>query len=166
MSIEPFASLMFYKSWADEALLSAVSRLPWLARLLIGPLLIRVIRHFHAVDCIFRSHLLGERHGFASANPEGPITLAALKARVRETDEWYVAYARTLAVQSAEESLDLTFTDGDRQCMTRAQMLLHVALHGAYHRGNADILLRLCGAPVLPDRFTTYLRRAGSGAEQ
>lgn len=59
----------------------------------------RVVRHSHAVDCIFRAHLLGEKHGLASANPEGHITLAALQAHVRETDAWYVAYASALDVQ-------------------------------------------------------------------
>jgi uncharacterized damage-inducible protein DinB len=160
MPTDALVSLMLHKAWADEALLGAAGRLPWLARLLALPLVVRIVGHFHAVDCIFRAHLTGEAHGYASAHPSAPSTLAALAAQVRSVDGWYVAYARGLDAHRARESLRVTFTDGDRQSLTRTQMLLHVALHGAYHRGNVDVLLRLFGAGALPDRLTSYLAQA------
>ena len=41
--------------------------------------------------------------------------------------------------------------------MWRGDMLLHVALHGTYHRGNAGILLQKNGVAPNDDRLTDFL---------
>jgi uncharacterized damage-inducible protein DinB len=164
MPIESFVALMQHKQWADAELVRVVRGLPWLARLIVGRFVLAILRHAHAVDCIFRAHLLGVAHGYASANPDEPRCLAELEHRVHEVDAWYVAYARALDAGALSTPLSIAFTDGERQTLTRAEMLLHVALHGTYHRGNAGILLRLVGAGALPDRLTSYLRSARSTA--
>jgi uncharacterized damage-inducible protein DinB len=154
-------SLLLHKQWADAELLRAARGLSRLGQLVARPFLVRIVRHFHGVDSIFRAHLLGVAHGFTSA-AAGPRSLDELEERVRVTDAWFVAYTRDLDTHRANETLLVQFTDGDRQTLARSEMLLHVALHGAYHRGNADVVLRLCGAGALPDRLTTYLRLAAS----
>jgi uncharacterized damage-inducible protein DinB len=57
-------------------------------------------------------------------------------------------------------------TDGERQVLTRADILLYVSLHGAGHRGQVGLLLRKCGAEPPPDRFTNYLRQRPMVLEQ
>jgi uncharacterized damage-inducible protein DinB len=162
MPSDTMVSLMRYKQWADAELVRAARGLPWLGRWLVGRYISAIIRHFHTVDSIFRAHLLGVPHHFDSANPAEPRALAELEEPVRAVDEWYVEYARSLDARSLGERLNVTFTDGDRQSLTRSDILLHVSQHGAYHRGNVGILLRIGGAGALPDRFTSYLRGAGS----
>jgi uncharacterized damage-inducible protein DinB len=44
--------------------------------------------------------------------------------------------------------------------MTRGEILLHVCLHGAYHRGNAGAVLQLKGLKPSPDALTDYLEAA------
>lgn len=161
---DTMVSLLRYKRWADAELMAAALSLSWFGRLLVGRYVAAIIRHFHTVDCIFRAHLLGVSHGYTSANPAEPATLAELQQRVRAIDDWYVAYAQDLDGQRLTERLHVTFTDGSQQLLTRSDMLLHVAQHGAYHRGNLGILLRVAGAAALPDRFTSYLRQASSPA--
>jgi uncharacterized damage-inducible protein DinB len=78
---------------------------------------------------------------------------------LRRVDEWYVEYACRIGEQDLREALHVAFTDGEEQVLTRSDILLHVALHGTYHRGNVGILLRKAGAAPLPDRFTSYLRQ-------
>lgn len=155
-------SLMRYKRWADGELLQAVRGLSFWRRWLAGRVVAAIVRHVHAVDCIFRAHLLGVAHSFTTVNSAEPTALPELEERVRATDDWFIDYARTLDARRMGESLNVTFTDGDRQQLTRAEVLLHISHHGAYHRGNAGILLRIVGAAALPDRFTSYLRSAGS----
>lgn len=162
MPSEAMVSLMRYKQWADAELVTAARGLGWLGRALVGRFVTKIVRHFHTVDSIFRAHLLARPHPFTSANPAEPATLDELAARMRDVDAWYVEYARTLDAGDLGEPLSVTFTDGDRQVLTRSDILLHVSQHGAYHRGNVGILLKLGGAGPLPDRFTSYLRRAGS----
>jgi uncharacterized damage-inducible protein DinB len=54
----------------------------------------------------------------------------------------------------------LVFTDGDRGCMSRREMLTHVAIHGAYHRGEVGRLLKQMPAPVPWDTFAVFLHQA------
>jgi uncharacterized damage-inducible protein DinB len=151
-------SLMRYKRWADADLLERVLALPALSTAPEGPIVTAIIRHYHTVDCIFRAHLLGVPHDFTSANPPEPATLSELQQRVSAIDDWYLEYTRSLERRDFGEVLHVKFTDGQEQLMSRSDVLLHVSLHGTYHRGNVGLLLRKCGAEPPPDRFTSYLR--------
>jgi uncharacterized damage-inducible protein DinB len=42
-------------------------------------------------------------------------------------------------------SADFVFTNGTPARMQRGEIMLHVCLHGIYHRGNADIILQKNG---------------------
>ncbi|WP_414712693.1 DinB family protein [Sphingopyxis sp.] len=44
--------------------------------------------------------------------------------------------------------------------MRRSEILLHVALHGTYHRGNAGAVLQLKGLSPGRDAITDYLEDA------
>ena len=151
-------SLMRYKLWADTDLIDTVSALPVLDTAPEGPYFAAIIRHYHTVDCIFRAHLLGVPHEYTSTNPAEPATLQELQQRVRAIDEWYVDYTRELDERDLGQALQVRFTDGQQQLLTRSEILLYVSLHGAGHRGQASLLLRKCGAEPPPDRFTNYLR--------
>jgi uncharacterized damage-inducible protein DinB len=153
-------SLMRYKLWADVDLIDTVLAHPALDAAPEGPYFAAIIRHYHTVDCIFRAHLLGIPHEYTSANPAEPATLTELKPRLRAIDDWYVEYTRELDERALAQPLSVKFTDGQQQVLTRSDILLHVSLHGAGHRGQVSLLLRKCGAEPPPDRFTNYLRQA------
>lgn len=164
---EPEAlSLLRYKRWADAALLEAVLAAPGLSSAPEGGYAMAIIRHFHTVDDIFRAHLLGVAHAHGSSNPSEPATLTELQPRVRSLDDWYVAYARGLDERALAEALNVRFTDGREQVLTRAQILHYVSLHGAGHRAQVGLLLRLRGAEPPPDRYVDYLRQpADAGSD-
>jgi uncharacterized damage-inducible protein DinB len=44
--------------------------------------------------------------------------------------------------------------------MRRSEMLLHVCLHGCYHRGNAGLVLQKNGIAPNSDRMTDFLEQA------
>lgn len=44
--------------------------------------------------------------------------------------------------------------------MTRGEIILHVCLHGTYHRGNAGFLLQKNGIVPNNDRMTDFLEEA------
>ena len=56
-----------------------------------------------------------------------------------------------------DEPLDFTFTSGKPARMRRGEIILHVLLHGTYHRGNAGILLQKNGVAPNDDRLTDFL---------
>lgn len=158
-STQLILSLVLQKQWADRELMKTLLALPSLRTAKEGEYVTAIIRHFHTVDRIFRAHLLGEPHAYTSANPSEPVTLDALEQPLLETSQWYVDYVRDLDEAKLSEALRVKFTDGDEQRMTRSDILLHVVLHGAGHRGNIGIIMRLLGAEPAPDRFSSYLRQ-------
>ena len=56
-----------------------------------------------------------------------------------------------------EQAVDFVFTSGKPARMRRGEILLHVCLHGGYHRGNAGALLQLRGLKPAPDAITDFL---------
>lgn len=121
---------------------------------------IRLLNHIHVVDRIFAAHLRGEPHGYAATNtPETP-TLDALRSAARETDRWFEDQAGTLTPAQLAETVDFTFTDGQRGRMSREEMLAHVITHGSYHRGEVGQMLKRLSVAPPRDLFTAYLHRA------
>lgn len=134
-------TLFRYHAWANAEVLEALAALPDPER---APVL-ALLDHADIVAAIFRGHLTGWPHGHAGdASPELP-DLATLASRIAATDDWYLDFIARAAPEALAEPVAFTFTDGDAGAMTRAEMLLHVALHATVHRGEAARLLRQAG---------------------
>ena len=95
----------------------------------------RLIGHYQVVARIFAGPLAGKPHGFTADNFAEAVDLSTLAAGQAEVDHWYCDYLETVTEQQLAEPLPFTFTDGDKGLMTRAEMLMHAALHAGYHRG-------------------------------
>jgi uncharacterized damage-inducible protein DinB len=156
----PYAQLIDVKRWADlglcEAARSNFDRLGEQE----ASLMLRVLDHIHTVDRIFQHHLLGTPHGFTAARSEVTPPFETLAAGMKEVDDWYAAYVRRLSAQDFEQPVDFVFTSGQPARMRRSEILLHVCLHGTYHRGNAGALLQLKGLTPSRDSITDYLEDA------
>lgn len=156
----PYAQLVDIKRWADRGLCDAVRQN--LDRLgeQETTILLRLLDHIHAVDRIFQAHLLGRPHAYQAPRSETPPPFETLAAGMGEVDAWYAAYVRDLAPDDFDESIDFHFTSGKPARMRLGEMLLHVCLHGTYHRGNAGAVLQLKGLSPGPDSITDYLEAA------
>lgn len=100
------------------------------------------LAHVAAVDHIFRSHVSGSTHGLASTWPASTPDRIELAERIADGDAWFGRYLAGVTEHELEQVIRFVFTDGAKGTMTRAEMLLHVATHAAYHRGIAWTLLR------------------------
>jgi uncharacterized damage-inducible protein DinB len=156
----PYSQLMEVKRWADRGLCEAVA----LNRDKLNDrekgLMLQVLDHIHVVDRIFQHHLEGKPHQYRAARSEAPPTFDVLAADMQEAGDWYAAYVKRLSPDEFAEVVDFVFTTGKAARMTRAQILLHVCLHGAYHRGNAGAILQLKELVPGPDSITDYLELA------
>lgn len=151
-------SVFKYKAWANEGLFTELAKVDAVARQSERHSVIRLLNHIYIVDRIFAAHLSGEMPGYTGINtPETP-TIEELRSAVVKSDRWYVEYIGKLAAERFSESIQFTFTDGVSGCMSREEMLAHVATHGDYHRGAIGLLLPQ--ASVHP--FTVYLHKAES----
>lgn len=160
MTHAPYAQLVNVKRWADRGLYDAVSRN--LERLSAEEtsIMLRIFDHIHAVDRIFQSHLLGRPHTFQAARSEKIPQLDQLASSSKEVDDWYASYVASLKDSDLEQPLDFVFTSGKSARMSRGEILLHVCLHGTYHRGNAGAVLQLKGLTPSRDSVTDFLEYA------
>jgi len=157
---QPYARLIDVKRWADRGLCEAVGRN--LDRLSQDEtaIMLRILDHLHTVDRIFQHHLLGTPHGFKAAQSESIPPFRALADGVRELDDWYAAYVGGLSADDFAQPVDFVFTSGKPARMTRGEIILHVCLHGTYHRGNAGAVLQLKGLTPSRDSITDFLEEA------
>ena len=90
----------------------------------------------------------------------------ALASKARAIGDWYADYADALRPDEVDEPIAFSFSNGEGARMTRGEMLLHVALHAAGHRGQVALLLQKNGIQPWPDRITDFLGAEGGGAER
>jgi uncharacterized damage-inducible protein DinB len=158
--LQPYSQLIDMKRWADHGLYDAVSRnLERLSSQEVA-IMLRILDHIHVVDRIFQHHLQGLPHTFAAARSKEPPQLQALADSARQVDDWYASYVGGLADADFEQPVDFVFTSGKPARMRRGEIILHVCLHGNYHRGNAGAVLQLKGLTPSRDAITDFLEDA------
>ncbi|PBB19767.1 DinB family protein [Mesorhizobium sp. WSM4313] len=121
---------------------------------------IRLMNHIHVVARIFAAHLKGVAHGYASDNTPDTPEPRALRAALAEIDGWYLDYLEAVSEQRLADPVAFTFTDGDRGCMTRQEMLIHIVLHGSYHRGEIGRMLAAIALSPPWDTYAVHLHQA------
>lgn len=157
---QPYSELIAIKRWADRGLYDVVGRnLERLTRE-ESSIMLRIFDHMHVVDRIFQHHLRGLPHAFRAPRSETIPELRALADSAKEVDDWYASYVGGLTDDDFEQSVDFVFTSGKPARMRRGEILLHVCLHGTYHRGNAGAVLQLKGITPSRDSITDFLEDA------
>jgi uncharacterized damage-inducible protein DinB len=157
MTHTTYSQLLEIKRWADRGLYAAVSQNFDRLSPEESTIMLRILDHIHTVDRIFQHHLRGVPHSFRAARSETLPQLDVLAKSAKEVDDWYVSYVDSLADEDLEQPIDFVFTSGKPARMRRSEILLHVCLHGTYHRGNAGAVLQLKGLTPSRDAITDFL---------
>ena len=166
MLICPYRTLMHYKRWATNGLNAVVAEN--LGRI-GGPdqiLILRLLDHIQTVDEIFSHNLQARDHGHRALRSVELPSFATLESRASSMAAWYVDYADALTPERRDETIDFSFSNGASGRMTRGEMLMHVAMHGTYHRGNVGIILQKNCVEPNPDRVTDFLELELAGSDQ
>ena len=143
MICQPYSQLIAMKRWADHGLYDVVGRNFDRLTDEDASIMLRILDHIHVVDRIFQHHLQGSPHTFQAPRSEKMPALHALADSVREVDDWYASYVAGLSDDDFRQPVDFVFTSGKPARMRRGEIILHVCLHGPYHRGNAGAVLQL-----------------------
>ena len=155
--------LMRYKAWANELTFAAAAKLPegelTAPRKIVFGNLLRTLNHVYAMDEVWRAHLEGRPHGYNTRNPDACPLLPALREAQRAMDAWFVDYAGSLEEPRQEEVVSFRFIGGGPGAMTRRDILLHVANHGTYHRGNVASMMYQAGTPPPTTDLPVFLKR-------
>ena len=114
------------------------------------------------------AHILGAEHVWLARLRQEPAKVAVwptcnLDACCELADANHAEFAALLAaLDSAALDGEVPYTNsaGLGFHSTRFDMLLHVALHGCYHRGQVALLLRQSGAEPQPTDYIAFVRGA------
>lgn len=160
MNCRPYSQLIAIKRWADHGLYDVVGQNFERLSGEEASIMLRILDHIHVVDRIFQHHLRGVPHTFRAPRSEKIPELQLLARSVREVDDWYASYVDGLTASDFEQPVDFLFTSGKPARMRRGEIILHVCLHGTYHRGNAGAVLQLKGIAPSRDAITDFLEDA------
>jgi uncharacterized damage-inducible protein DinB len=158
-----YRTLMHYKRWATNGLNSVlVENLDRMAndeQILVR----RLLDHIQSVDEIFSHNLEARPHGYQAPRSAELPSFDTLASKARATADWYADYADALRPDEVDETIEFAFSNGEAASMTRGEMLLHVAMHAAGHRGQVALLLQKNGIQPWPDRMTDFLKAEHPG---
>jgi uncharacterized damage-inducible protein DinB len=161
MTSQPYSQLVRYKQWADGGLCDVAARNLERLDAQDMAILLRILDHIHVVDKVFQHHLLGLPHGYLAPRSRETPDFELLSVGVKDVDDWYASYVDDLPEKDFDQPVDFVFTSGAAARMRRGEIILHVCLHGTYHRGNAGIVLQKNGIAPNNDRMTDFLEAAG-----
>jgi uncharacterized damage-inducible protein DinB len=150
-------SQFLYKAWANKQTLGEIEKIDQVKypdKLIMA---IRLLNHTHVVDKIFIAHLTGTSHPFTATNTQDTPLIKDLRQSVEETDQWLITFSKNVSPTELNNTINFTFTDGDSGAMSVRDILNHLVIHGAYHRGNIGMLLADCELERPNDTFTRFL---------
>jgi uncharacterized damage-inducible protein DinB len=162
----PYRTLMHCKRWATNGLNSVLAEtLDGLAadeQILVR----RLLDHIQAVDEIFSHNLEARPHDYRAPRSAELPSFETVASKARRMGDWYAEYADALTPEAIDETIAFSFSNGEPARMTRGEMLLHVAMHAAGHRGQVALLLQKNGIQPFPDRVTDFLKAEGAGLQR
>jgi uncharacterized damage-inducible protein DinB len=122
--------------------------------------MVRTLNHVYVVDDIFRHHLTGRRHAYATRNTEETPALAALWAATQEMDAWYLGQVTGWTPEDLVRMVHFEFVGGGAGAMTQEEIILHLVNHTTYHRGFIGDMLKQVPCDWPANDLTVFLRDA------
>ena len=138
-----------HTAWADELLLGA------LAAAEPPPTAWREYAHILGAESVWLDRLLRrpQRH---PVWPELSVADASSLAPALRAE--YAAYVGGLTADALDERVPYVNSAGQSFETPVLDMLLQVFLHGQYHRGKVNLMLRQGGLPPVPTDYITWAR--------
>jgi len=144
-------TLLDHMAWADERVLESLRQQAIPQR---------------AIDLF--AHVLGAEHVWLArleqrqrTVPVWPVmTVDACAQLARENREAFRAYLDRLTSDDLRRIVHYRNSAGDEFDNAIEDILMHVAMHGSYHRGQITLLVRDAGAEPQPTDYIAFVRGA------
>ena len=149
-AVEQLRRLWAHAGWADTALRSALERAAG-----APPVAVREYAHVLGVEEVWLSRL-EQRPAATAVWPE--LAVAELAGLARTVQAGYTAYFDRLAESDLDRGVPYTNSAGLSFTTPVGDILLQVMLHGQYHRGKVNLLLREAGFAPAPVDFISFVR--------
>ena len=149
-AIGQIRSLWNHAAWANQTLLEALLRLPS-----PPPAAVREFTHVLGAEEVWLSRL---EHRPPRAAIWPTLALAEAASLVSANHDAYASFIGGLTETRLAARTVYTNSAGQPFETPVGEILMHVALHGQYHRGKVNVLLRQAGAEPAPVDFIAYVR--------
>jgi uncharacterized damage-inducible protein DinB len=151
-------SLMAHLRWADDRVRESLERAAD-----APPKALELYAHVVAAEHVWLSRLRGD-------TPRVPVwpalTLPESAALARETADGLEALVGRLSDADASSAVTYRNSAGAEFTSSVGDILLHVAMHGSYHRGQIALLLRGAGHEPASTDFIAFVRGAPAATRQ
>lgn len=155
--LDEIRRLWQHMRWADRRLLAAVTDAP-----AAGPTAVREMAHILGAEETWLARMEG-RQPRAAVWPE--VGLDDLGRLLEATHEAGDAYIEGLEEGDLGHAVEYANSASEEFTQTVEEILAHVALHGQYHRGKVNLLLRRAGCQPAPCDYIAWLRGAPAATE-
>jgi uncharacterized damage-inducible protein DinB len=149
-ALEQLRRLCEHTAWADAELLAVFEANP-----AAPAAALREYAHVLGAAEVWLARLEG-RPATAAIWPT--LTLPELEELARRTSAGYVRYLATLTDSDIARGVAYTNSAGLHFVTPIGDILLHVALHGQYHRGKVNLLLSDAALAPAPVDFIAFVR--------
>ena len=139
-----------HAAWADALLLSALE-----AMQPPPPLAWREYAHVLGAESVWLDRLLGRKARFPVWPELSSADASALATSLRKE---YADYVATLQPDTLDTRVAYVNSAGQSFETAVSDILLQVFLHGQYHRGKINLMLRQAGMPPTPTDYIAFAR--------
>ena len=146
--------LFDHLAWADDRVLGALEQAP-----ATSARTLKLLAHLLSAERIWMLRLQNEDTGKEIVWPD--LTLVQCRAMAEASRTGYREILRTATEARLAALVSYRTTKGDPMTTSMADILFHVALHGAYHRGQIAALLRGEGLEPANTDFIMFSRIGG-----
>ena len=144
--------LIAHLAWADDRVLAALR-----SATSPDPSCRELFAHLLATEHVWLARLKGE----TPTHPVWPdLSLEQCAALVQANQRDYVSYMRALTPGDMEKGVHYVNSAGREFTSSIEDILLHVCLHGSYHRGQIAWALRRGGSVPMATDYIAFVRGA------
>jgi len=144
-------------------------QLDWANKRILQTLQVRVGSNENQQICQLFSHILLAEKGWMTrlqGLDSTPIPLwsdlglEACEKLIQENEKSYADFLNRIAQSDLDQTISYTNSKGQKFTNTIQDILIHVALHGQYHRGQINLRLRSVGSQPVNVDFITFVRES------
>ncbi len=161
MDADRMRDLYRYTEWANARILGCLRPLPveTLSRDLGSsfPTLRQTFAHLLVGEWFWLERWLGRSPADLPALPHD-AELETLEAQLRDVEARRRPFLDRLDEAALGRTVDYVSTTGERDAFLLGDLLVHVANHSTFHRGQLAGMLRQVGARPVPTDFTAFRR--------
>jgi uncharacterized damage-inducible protein DinB len=143
--------LFTYDVWAIDRALASLKSAPSM-----NPKAARLLAHLLIAEQVWYLRMQGENTSAMNLSPE--LSLEECERLAEENRKSYAAYLKTLSAEKLDSVVTYRNSKGLEFQTSVRDILLHVMIHGAYHRGQIATAVRGEGETPVDTDYITFIR--------